>query len=98
MVKKVLRSAEKFSEPFPLSPLPLYLSPIFEASRSASTKPLLPKNCLPSQGVLETSSPLASAIVLDVVRMRFGYGSDVVRMRFGCGSGVVSSDMFSDRV
>ena len=24
MVKKVLRSAEKFSEPFPLSPLPLY--------------------------------------------------------------------------
>ena len=28
MVKKVLRSAEKFSEPFPLSPLPLYPSPI----------------------------------------------------------------------
>ena len=26
MVKKVLRSAEKFSEPFPLSPLPLYPS------------------------------------------------------------------------
>ena len=28
MVKKVLRSAEKFSEPFPLLPLPLYPSPI----------------------------------------------------------------------
>ena len=28
MVKKVLSSAEKFSEPFPLSPLPLYPSPI----------------------------------------------------------------------
>ena len=26
MVKKVPRSAEKFSEPFPISPLPLYLS------------------------------------------------------------------------
>ena len=29
MVKKVLRSAEKFSEAFPLSPLPLYPSPTF---------------------------------------------------------------------
>ena len=26
LVKKVLGSVEKFSEPFPLSPLPLYLS------------------------------------------------------------------------
>ena len=29
MLKKVLRSAEKFSEPFPLSPLPLYPSPFY---------------------------------------------------------------------
>ena len=39
--------------------------------------------------VLETTFPLTSAIVSDVVRMRFGCGSDVVRIWFGCGSDVV---------
>ena len=38
MVKKVLRSAEKFSEPFPLSPLPLYLSPIYKQYSARSLK------------------------------------------------------------
>ena len=34
MAKKVLRSAEKFSEPLPLSPLPLYPSAESKAARS----------------------------------------------------------------
>ena len=39
MVKKVLRRAEKFSEPFPLSPLPLYPSPTaFDHSRPDAHK------------------------------------------------------------
>ena len=33
MVKKVLRSAEKFSENLPLSPLPLYASPKISTKR-----------------------------------------------------------------
>ena len=33
MVKQVLRSAEKFSEPFPLSPLPLYPSANYSSSK-----------------------------------------------------------------
>ena len=40
MVKKVLRSAEKFSQPFPLSPLPLYPSPKQSAIANAFWKPL----------------------------------------------------------
>ena len=40
------------------------------------------------QSELEANFALSSAIVSDVVRMRFGRGSDVVRMCFGCGSEV----------
>ena len=38
--------------------------------------------------LLETTFPLISAIVSDVVRMRFGCGSGVVRMWFRRGSEV----------
>ena len=54
--------------------------------------------------VLETTFPLTSAIVSDVVWMWFGRGSDVVRMWSGRGPDVVrtwfgrGSDVFSDLV
>ena len=56
---------------------------------SESSKPAQIRTYL-HETAQETTFPLTSAIVLDVVQMRFGSGSDVVRMWFGGGSCVFS--------
>ena len=69
MVKKVLRSAEKFSESFPLSPLPLYPSPTYcdcnrsghllllSLSQSGGRVRVMPLRLLERADVLARSTP-----------------------------------------